>query len=420
MTARTILSHLLLAALAFALGWGLSGGPSGNVDRSGLEGSMVVAPGEDPSTAFAQILLIEDPRRRADALVDFFDATDPKWAQLLHESVTDPEAGIVLDEIAELLFASWWAQADAPNAFGHIIDPPYGNRHPWVRAVLREWTLQDPAGAALAVNSLPPGPYRGRLDGARTVLDGWFKTEHEADYVPLLAILSELDGKQRGLATQRVLDSLVEERGIDAAEAFVTNVPDNLESISFNLKQELMARMGVALLDEDVDRAVAWAETHAEGPRGVGIRRHLAYYWGKRDGPAAMEWAISLPETNDRPAVVKRAFMSFGRKHKEEARAWIAARKPTPVLQQVYSRYLTAIAKEGEAERALELAERATDPEVRERVLIAVGKGWMIQDPEGMQAWLEESDFDPEFEARILDAAQRAAQAHSRAAEKQG
>jgi hypothetical protein len=57
-----------------------------------------------------------------------------------------------------------------------------------------------------------------------------------------------------------------------------------------------------------------------------------------------------------------------------------------------------------DAQRALEIAGRAKDPERRERLLAAVGRGWMKTDPDEARKWLDTVELAPELEQQIRDA----------------
>ncbi|MHA7838597.1 MAG: hypothetical protein ACX98W_14170 [bacterium] len=400
MHARSILTHLVTALLAFGLGWLVFGAPDTPVDR---EASSLP---ESPAMALAAILELDDPSDRAVRLVRFFEQTDPSAAIVLRDVLIDQQEKGLVDEMAELLFASWWARSDPEAAFANIVDPGWANRHPWVRAVFREWVHQDPTAAAAAVESLPAEAARGRLEAARVVIDEWFELEDVPDPSRLLGLIEQLEIRRRAFAIQRVLNALVEQRGVDATQSFVEAVPESGSTFDYDLRQELMARMAVVLLDHDVERAVRWAEEHGHDRQGAGIRKHLAYYWGLKDGPAAMEWATGLPDTPDRSAVVARAWLSFGRVQPEKASDWLVERGPDGALQDVYARYLRNLAK-NEPARALELAEQTADDEVREKMLMAVGQGWMRADREAAEAWLATAGLPPEIEKRIRRASRR-------------
>jgi hypothetical protein len=396
MSARTLLTHLVVAALAFALGWSLSrGGPEAP--------SRQTVADADPAAAFAEILRIDDPRERTLALVSFFDRTDPSSAIMLRDVLTATESGLIVDEIAETLFAAWWAEADPAAAFANVVDPAWADRHPWVRTVTQEWVRRDPLAAVAAVESLPPGPTRGRLEAARVLLDEWFVPEDFADPTPLVGLVRQFELKPRARAVEHMLDRMIDARGIEATERFVEALPPDSDSIGVSIQQEFMARMGVALLDHDIARAQAWAAKHGHGREGVGVLKHLAYYWALKDGPAAMTWAMDLPDTPERAGVIKRAWISFGHADPEGARSWLHAREPDDLLLGIYARHLRHLVQE-DPDRALELAQKASDPAVRERMLVALGRGWMRSDPEAAGAWLANGGLSKEVQEQIRSA----------------
>ena len=54
-----------------------------------------------------------------------------------------------------------------------------------------------------------------------------------------------------------------------------------------------------------------------------------------------------------------------------------------------------------DASAALEIAERTKDPALRERLLAAVGVGWMKTDPAAAGKWLDTVELAPELEAQV-------------------
>ena len=112
---------------------------------------------------------------------------------------------------------------------------------------------------------------------------------------------------------------------------------------------------------------------------------------------------MGLPDGPERPGVVMRVWLSFRAAHAEEAAEWLLAQEPTGVLEAVYQRYLTGTASLDPKE-ALAIAEKAEDPALRERMLTAVGMGWMKTDREGALAWLDTVELAPELEERVRQA----------------
>ncbi len=162
----------------------------------------------------------------------------------------------------------------------------------------------------------------------------------------------------------------------------------------------MLARYGQVLIDHDVDRAIRWAEKHGQGRDGAGILRHMAFSWGTKDGAAAMNWAMNLPDTPERPAVLMRVWLSYRESRPEEAAEWLLAQQPTAALEGIYQRFLSGTAGLN-ANKALEIASKTQDPMLRERLLAAVGVGWMKTDPEAAKKWLETVELAPELEDRV-------------------
>jgi hypothetical protein len=392
MNVRSFISHALVALLAFGIAY------------------AVVAPRDekrpamdrpaDPVAAFAEILALEEPHARTQALLDFFAVADPAWAERLRAEVSKEDgSGLMLDESAETLFASWWAKTDPKAAFEGRVDPGWANRHPWLREVMRTWASSDPQSAAEAASSLPPNPDRGRVEATRILVEHWWDQPAGAEIGPLYALIGEMPVMPRAGAIQRLIEKSIEHQGIDATEQFIEALPHE-DAFGASVQQEMLARYGQALLNHDVERAKKWALEHGQGRDGSGILRHLAFTWGAKDGPTAMGWATTLPDGPERAGIVMRVWLSFRNAHPDEASAWLLAQEPSGVLEGVYQRYLTGTASI-DPKQALELAERAKDPGLRERMLAAVGVGWMKTDPEAARKWLETVELAPELEERV-------------------
>ena len=75
-------------------------------------------------------------------------------------------------------------------------------------------------------------------------------------------------------------------------------------------------------------------------------------------------------------------------------------------MKDAYRDFIRSLA-ETEAENALELAERAEDPDYRDDLLAAAAEGWMTVDPEAAQAWLAGSGLPPELTQRVRAAARK-------------
>lgn len=399
MNARAIATHLGVAVLAFALGYAVFSNRAGSTPE--------IRHSDDPVAEFAEIVQIEDAHARARGLVDFFASADPAWAERLRDAVDPAESKIVLDEIGEILFASWWARSNPEAAFERRIDPAWRNRNPWLREVMIAWSATDPTQAAKAANTLPPNPDRGVVEAVRILVDHWWDKPESADPTPLLDLIRKLEVVPRAGAIQRLIELSMKHRGVEATEAFVESLPEE-EDIGVSVQSEVLARFGQSLLEYDKDHAIRWANKHGRGRKGSGVLRHLAFSWGQKDGPEAMQWAMNLEDETQRPAIVYRVWLSFRQEKPEEAAQWLLAQGPIPALEGVYARYLTGLGLEKKQTEAFEIAERAEDAALRDRLRAAVATGWAQSDPEATTKWLETAKLAPELEERIRKVMQNA------------
>ena len=391
MNSRLVFSHLAAGALGLGLGLVVMRGLPG--------GGASLAPIGDPVAALGEAVAIEEPRARIRALLDFFDAADPAGAKRLRESVNEADSPIFLDETGEMLFAAWWAEQDPEAAFQNLIDPAWSNRHPWLREVMRAWVKRSPADAAAAAAALPPNPNLGSVEAARVLVDHWWDDPKNEDAAPILALINTLDTRTRGAAIYRLLEHAIEMRGVEATERIVEAVPES-EDLTFDLRQEMFGRYVQNLVDKDIDAAVRFASKHARSREGLGVMRHLAFSWGGKDGPAAMRWAMDLPDTAARNRILVRAWLSYRKAQPELAAQWLAEQDANDVLMPIFQRYLLGTGGI-DPKKALALAERATTPENRQILLAAVGTGWMKADPQAATEWLETAGLPPELEAQV-------------------
>ena len=372
-----------------------------------------------PEDALRAILSIEHSGQRATELAAFFERTDAQtYASPLLDLLMDRDAGLEVDEITELLFAEWWASADPEAAFNSPLHPRWKNRHPWMRQTVRAWAKEAPIPAARAVAQLPGGPALGRLEGARAVIDSWLSLDEIPDPRLLLEVIDQLEPVARSGALELMVSTLIKREGVDRALEIVRGIQP-FDAENGDIRHELLSRTGVALAKHDIPSAVAWAEEYAETPNGLGIQKHLAYYWGLRDGAPALEWALSLPQRPGREIVIKRAFLSFSRKHREDASAWMMSHPPRADMRGIYADFLRRRA-ETAPEEAMALAERAADPELRLDMQAAAAEGWLKGDPEAAKAWLTNTDLRPDLEARIQQSGRRAGAAAARAGRPSG
>ena len=90
-----------------------------------------------------------DHNARAHALADFFTDANPNDVEdLLKVMQGDREH---VDELAEILFAAWWAGFDPQGALEGRMLANWAGRYPWIRTVVKEWGRREPEPARQAV-----------------------------------------------------------------------------------------------------------------------------------------------------------------------------------------------------------------------------------------------------------------------------
>ena len=375
---------LALAALAFVLGVWVAGG-------------FPDVGGGDSSTRLTAILHMPDPNTRAGELVDFFASVNPNEVYALRE-VMKAERDHV-DEVAEVLFAAWWARFDPQSALAGRMSPHWSGRHPWIRTVVGEWTRRGSENALQAVSQMNKESIEKRQVAVLALIRGWFESDG-SDPELLLPVILDLDQvKARGDAINVFLTTMMDARSVNATQQFVETMPD----LGYGFKTEFFGRFVGNLSSRDPAHAYAWAQKHADGPHGKNLLRHLSARWGYEDGPSAMEWVVTLPPGDRKAVLVERTWRSFSLRDREGARAWMAEQEPTPALEPAYTLYLVSTAKEA-PEEALALAEvHLRDPARRIKVQKAALRAWKKTDPAAAHAWLEGADLSPEARAAILE-----------------
>ncbi|MEM9174104.1 MAG: hypothetical protein AAGC67_02630 [Myxococcota bacterium] len=401
MNARTAAGIAVGLLIAFALGWLARGGPP---DVPASPRPERAADRAAPA-ALETALSLEDPLERTRALLDLLDRTDPALALPFHEKLRELRQAGLVDEIAEILVAHWWAEAAPDVAFAHPIPPRWPDRHPWVRTVLQEWTPRDPAAAAEAAQALADTPGSGRTAAARAVVDAWLELETLPDPAPLFGLLEGLEPIVRGGALLHIARSLIEDRGVEPALDYARGIRTS-SGLRGNMLQEFLARTGVALLDVDSARAVAWATEYADTDYGPGIHKHVAYYWALREGRPAMDWAVALPDDAAKSTILKRAWISFSRKHEADARAWLAEHPPHPLMRATYRQFVRELGR-SDPQAGLAVADRAREPAYRDELRAAAAEGWIVADPRAARVWLADAGLPPALAAKVRAAGRR-------------
>ena len=58
-----------------------------------------------------------------------------------------------------------------------------------------------------------------------------------------------------------------------------------------------------------------------------------------------MDWAYALPDPPAKATLLKRAWISFSRKHEADAKAWLTERPPIALMRGTYRRFIGDLAE---------------------------------------------------------------------------
>ena len=376
-----IVSHVGLAVVFCAVGILIGRAQSDQLS---------IVHGEEVEVRLVAILKMPEPLVRARALSTFFSQLNASNVELVEEVYKQRLRDV--DEVAKVLFAAWWARFDPAGAFNGRPDSHWGGNDAWVRAVIREWTRRDPAGALAAVEMIPAYPEARKLEANRSLIKGWF--DHtETDPDELIVIFKQV-GEIRpfGELIMIWVDRMVETRGVDYAIDYAESIPDDKSSM--RVKRELMARLAGQVVTMDPDRAVAFAERNMDSEAGSKMAFYMVGRWARRDGPAAMEWALPLVSKTSHK-VVERVWRSFHKSDPDAALAFMEQQPFSPSLEPAYTLYLLNVAHQ-DYRQALALSDQLQDPRRRLHVWQAIGRIWIVEDPAGAEAWMAEIKLPPD------------------------
>lgn len=370
-----------IAVLALGVGIGIGRSQSGDVK---------ILQGEGVEKHLVSILQLPEPLVRARALTDFFSQQNPTHLEIIEAVYTAERTQV--DEVAEALFAAWWARFDPAGAFGGRIPPNWGGDDPWSRTVMREWVRKDPQTALAAALAVPPQPESVKLESLRSVVKGWF--DHpQTDPNDLLAIIDQVKGvRPRGELVIIWVSRMIETRGVDYAIDYAESMPE--EPAQLRIKRELMGRLAAQLIPIDAKRAVEFTERNARTPAGNKTATYMINRWAHDDGPSAFEWALAT-DVPGKHNVVERAWRAFLIGDREAALSWMSMQRYSKEIEPAYSLYLMNLAKT-DHQRALELSTQLEGRSSLVQVWQAVGRSWIAKDPIGAEAWMMGLDLPQE------------------------
>jgi hypothetical protein len=348
--------------------------------------------GEDPATlaSFERALEERDWLARSHAFTAYLERLGPDELPEALEVVERRLAWLERDEMRLFLLA--WTRFDAPAAFERALSWPGRSRRTGAGAALYAWAFHDPEAATRALDAVEDAELR---DFLRTrLVAGWVRSPHKEAANRYIASLPE--GAQRDSFAGMLARELNEE-GAEAVMRWVDATPDVVPSY----KATVFRRACAALAATDPEAALRFASAHAGRDYAAGATGVIAGRWANLDPQAALEWLIGLPPDAEREGDITDAFGRWLAFARTPAEAWLRSATPSTALDPAVRVLVRLTNQEGSPEEAVEWAKRIAVPELRDEVIVAVGRAWMRRAPRSAGSLLARSGLPESVRASI-------------------
>jgi hypothetical protein len=176
-------------------------------------------------------------------------------------------------------------------------------------------------------------------------------------------------------------------------------VPEMLPSY----KQAAFRKACAALAASDPELAVRWAAEHAGRDYAEGAAEIIAGRWASVDPQAALEWLLAQPRDTERDRAVADAFAQWLAFARAPAEGWLRAAAPAEGLDEAVRVLVRRAHQQGSLEGAVGWAQRIHDAELRDEVVVALGRAWLRRDPVAASRWLDRSELPDALRAAIRD-----------------
>jgi hypothetical protein len=343
-----------------------------------------------PIASFERALEERDWLARSHAVSAFLQRLGPEELPEALGALERRRAWLGQDELR--LFMLAWARFDAPAAFERALSWPGRSRRTAAGAAIYAWGFHDPEAALRALESVQDAQLR---DFLRTrLVSGWARSRHKEPANRYIASLPE--GAQRDSFAGMLARELNEE-GPEAVIRWAEATPDVVPSY----KATVFRKACAALAATDPEAAVRFAAAHAGRDYAAGATGVIAGRWANLDPRASLDWLVALPADAERDAAVSDAFGQWVAFARVEAEGWLRSATPASALDPAVRVLVRLTNQEGSPEEAVEWAKRIEAPELRDEVIVAVGRAWMRRAPRAAGSWLARSGLPEGVRASI-------------------
>jgi hypothetical protein len=152
------------------------------------------------------------------------------------------------------------------------------------------------------------------------------------------------------------------------------------------------ARFQVALdasKNGDFAQAAEAYRTVAPTDKSGALAAGVAFGMATKNGAAAAEWAMQLPEGKARSEALRSVAQMWSQRDVKGAAAWLEAMPAGGERDQAVKIYATTVVV-SDADGAAQWVTQVADPVLRQQTAKTVYERWRIQDPIAARAWLRE------------------------------
>jgi hypothetical protein len=381
MSTRSLMAFALGCALGFGIAFVALRSDRAQSPTFAVARSDPQAPSDEQiGPRVTEILNGEDALRRVAELSALLSTLGPTAVPALVEAFEaapldrgDPEL---------VLLGMWWVRLDPQAALAWATSEWRAQSGTVIAAVFRSWAHTDPKASLGAARGLA---FYSQKQLAEIAVDAAIFGWDESGQPGLVEAITQFPD----LDLQRFADSLARRRVVKLGPVGAFRWVESLEATP-RFQQVLAERVAsaAALSAEGAPLAAAWATPRVRSDdRLSNFPRRIATRWVAHDPEAAMAWLATLPAGADRSDGVTEAFRDWMSYDRQAASAWIEKIELQPWNEPALGLYARAIASERPKE-AIELAQRISDPQLRETTMVVISRLWISEDRAAAEAWL--------------------------------
>ena len=373
---RVILLCVGLATVAFVVGH-YSGRLSSSITPASYQ-------------EFARALESRDWALRAHVISGFVMGLGPENLAPALATIEAHRRWLSQDELR--LFMAAWARFDPQAAFARSLTWPDHTRSKGAAAAIYGWALYDPLvarEAAMAVNdSLLKALLLDRIVAA------WAHSEDREGVTHYIAGLPDSPSRDR-LTAILIREILADghQAVIEWAEALPSAHQKGFATTAFRKAAGILAQ-------DDHVFATEFVEKNFDAPWAEGAPAAVARRWVQSDPEAALDWARNLPEGAARDQAISTAFVQWEKSYPAAADHWLEQAGQSPELDSPRFALLRRRATTSPLD-ALALADRISNPVMKERGQVLALSQWFKSDREGAMRWLSTHSVSNEVRAQL-------------------